>query len=246
MKAWISVVRGYEKKECEDTAIINDTIVNDQDVYRDIDGLFCAGVMDGVGGNAGGKMASWYIAQQLCQCDFHNMEQVEIKRTIEKMNIDLIQNANQISDKQDMATTVTCLISGSDGYYLVHAGNTRLYVMQGAYFKQLSKDQTTFAWLMNRGHYDAAERCNRSEITCCLGGGDPNYAVQLIVQKMFDVNLPNMLMITSDGIHDFVDINDMEDIFAESESDEKAMQLIREKAIQNGSSDDKTILIIRR
>lgn len=245
MKACLSVTIGYDKKECEDTVVFNDTLINNQMVCIDADILQCIGVADGVGGNAGGRIASRYVAHQFSQTDFSQMTEQDIQQFVDKVNTELINQAATIPGKTEMATTLTCVVATNDGYYLVHAGNTRLYVMQGAYLKQWTTDHTTYEWLMACGQYEAAEQCNKSEINCCLGGGNLRYANRLVVEKLFD-ECPDTLILTSDGTHEFVDIDSIEDALATAESDYDAAQLITNKAIENGSKDDKTIVILRR
>lgn len=244
MRVCLSVEIGNEKSECEDTALFNGTLISNQIMCTNDDVFRCVGVADGVGGNAGGRIASRYIAHQFGQTNFTHLTNCEIRCFLEKTNAELIKYAATIPGKEEMASTLTCVVAACDGYYLVHAGNTRLYVMQGAYLKRLTTDHTTYNWLMECGQYEAAERCNRSEINCCLGGGNLRYANRLVVDKLSEV-CPKTLILTSDGIHEFVDIDSIENALATSESDYEAARLITTKAIKNGSTDDKTIVIVR-
>lgn len=244
MRICLSVEIGREKTECEDTAFFNGALISNQVVCKNDNALRCVGVADGVGGNAGGRIASRYIAHQFGQTDFTHLTEREIRCFLEKINAELIGYATTIPGNAEMATTLTCVVAAYDGYYLIHAGNTRLYVMQGAYLKRLTTDHTTYNWLVECGQYYAAEQCNRNEINCCLGGGNLRYANRLVVDKLFDV-CPDTIVLTSDGIHEFVDIDYFEDALATSESDCDAARLITDMALKNGSTDDKTIVILR-
>ena len=64
--------------------------------------------------------------------------------------------------------------------------------------------------------------------------------------KIFDDYFPDTLILTSDGIHDFVDIDFMENTLSSISSDSDATQAIIEEARKNGSTDDTTIIILRR
>lgn len=231
--------------ECEDTAIFNTTLVNDKTILLDSDLFQCIGVADGVGGNAGGRIASRYVAHQICQADFLSMTQQDIYAFITEINTDLITHAVSIPDKSEMATTLTCVVAAKDGYYLIHAGNTRLYVMQGSYLKQLTVDHTTYNWLVECGQYEAAEVCRKNEINCCIGGGTQKYIKRLVIEKIFDDCFPDTLLLTSDGIHDFVSIDCMEDELSAGNSDFDATQIIVDLARKNGSTDDTTVIILR-
>ncbi len=246
MKIASYVMTGKNKIECEDTAIFNRIVINNRVMCMDDDAFFCVGVADGVGGNAGGRIASRYVAHQICQTDFLSMTQQDIYAFITEINTNLITHAASIPDKSEMATTLTCVVAAKDGHYLIHAGNTRLYVMQGAYLKQLTVDHTTYDWLVECGQYEAAKTCRKSEINCCIGGGSQKYIKRLVVEKIFDDFFPNTLLLTSDGIHDFVTIDCMEDTLSSSNSDFDAIRIIAELARKNGSTDDTTIIILRK
>ena len=151
-----------------------------------------------------------------------------------------------VPDKSDMATTLTCMVAAKDGSYLIHAGNSRLYVMQGSYLKQLTTDHTTYNWLLECGQYEAAEYCKKSEITCCFGGGSRQYANRIVIEKVFDHGLPDTLVLTSDGIHDFVELDYLEYKLSSDLNDAEAAEAIVEEARKNGSTDDTTIIILRR
>lgn len=246
MKICLNVGIGCGKAECEDTAVFNNTLVNDKTILLDSDMFQCVGVADGVGGNAGGRIASRYIAHQISQADFLSMTQHDIQAFVTDINVNLISHAASIPNKSEMATTLTCVAAAKDGYYLIHAGNTRLYVMQGSYLKQLTTDHTTYNWLMECGQYEAAETCRKSEINCCFGGGTQRYASRLVVEKVFDEYFPDTLILTSDGIHDFVSLDCMEDALSSRDSDSEAAQMITDTARKNGSTDDTTVIILRR
>lgn len=116
--------------------------------------------------------------------------------------------------------------------------------MQGSYLKQLSVDHTTYNWLLQTGQSEAAKHCNRSEIISCFGGGNPALANNLIVQSLTS-ELPETILITSDGIHDYMDIDTIEDSLS-SESDEMSILNLMRLAESSGSKDDKSIIIIRK
>lgn len=246
MKITYYILTGSNKHECEDSAFFNGVLEENRIVEYSDSVLYCIGVADGVGGNAGGRIASRYVAHQISQLDFSSMAQKDIFAVAADINTNLISHAMSIPGKADMATTLTCVVAAKDGYYLIHAGNTRLYIMQGSYLKQLTVDHTTHNWLIECGQYEAAELCRKSEINCCFGGGNQHYANHLVIEKVFDDYLPDTLIFTSDGIHDFVNLDFMENAFSSNISDFDTAQTIIEEAHKNGSIDDTTIIILRR
>lgn len=244
MKIAIPVSKGANKAHCEDTAFCNGTIIDRVVRVIETDTLTAIGVADGVGGNAGGRNASRFIASQISAADFSKMGQPEIKEKLLSLNYELILDAAAIAGKEAMATTLTCVIQGIDAYYLAHLGNTRIFKIKGSYLRQLSVDHTTYNWLLRTGQSEAAEHCNRSEIISCFGGGNPALASKLIIQSL-NSDLPETLVLTSDGIHDYVDVDTIEEKIV-SNQDDLAVQELITQAEAAGSTDDKTIIIIRQ
>lgn len=246
MNAFVFVKQGYGKNVCEDASLCNTRIFRNEMASVEDKGLRCIAVADGVGGQAGGELACQYMLQRLHATDFGDMTETDLRQLMKSYNRELLQYASENPGKEKMATTLTCIVSAKNGFCLLHGGNTRLYGMQGKYLKQLTHDQTSWQRLMDIGQYDAAQQCNKSEIYGCFGGGNSQYAEKLVIEQFPENIFPYTLVMTSDGVHDFVDIDFMEETLMHAQSDEQAAQKIAEKARQNGSIDDQTIVIVRR
>ena len=61
---------------------------------------------------------------------------------------------------------------------------------------------------------------------------------------MFENGLSNLLLLTSDGIHDYIDIDTIEEI-VNSNNDEYIIDELVKESEKNGSVDDKTVIIMR-
>ena len=235
---------GVGKPACDDIAIINDVVVNDDYYQSEISNLGVVGITDGVGGNAGGKEASLFVAEILSNMTFVE-DEGGIRTQLIQMNRDLLQYALTVPGKQHMATTLTAIVTGGDKRFLVHVGNTRMYVARGSYLKQLTTDQTTYQWLLSHGQVEEAAHCNKNEISACMGGGTESLLQQLEVNRVFEDGLPRVFILTSDGIHEYVDIDRLEELIFSGEPDAEIIKMAMDEAEANGSTDDKTLVIIR-
>jgi protein phosphatase len=191
------------------------------------------GISDGVGGNAGGELASQFLCERVLSLSEGN---ILYKAT--DLNESLLKYAFSINGKEKMAATFSAVVFGEDTRIL-HIGNTRIYAVQGSYLKQLTTDHTTYNHLKLRGLHEEAEHCNKSEIVSCFGGG---------TNKLFSpdskiVTFRKILM-TSDGIHDYVDIDSMEDIICSEKSNAEKCNEILNIASDNGSCDDMSIIFV--
>ncbi len=236
------VKKGNNKQECDDTALIGESIINNESINHVGEDVFIVGVADGVGGNAGGKEASLFLSDRLSKLS-NVSDENDIKSSLYIINKDLIKYALDYG-KPNMATTFTGLVFINGRYILIHIGNTRLYIRQGSYLKQITQDHTMQQWLINHGQIDAADNCNKNEITSCFGGGREDLLKELVVKGVFENGLSNLLLLTSDGIHDYIDIDKIEEIVNNNDDEHIIEELIKESE-KNGSVDDKTIIIMR-
>ncbi len=239
------VVRiGPDKEYCDDAALVNEQVFNNESAIIE-EAPLSVFVADGVGGNAGGKEASAFLLNAIKNTNFNNTDSDGLYEKLLSINDDLLQYALSIPGKEQMATTLTGFIKLNDGYYLVHIGNTRMYVKQGSYLKQITTDQTQYQKLIDLGRFEEAEMCNKSVITGCFGGGKNSYVSSLFVRKLDFDRFPDLVVLTSDGIHDYLDIDILEDtVLADPSID--GINSIIQKAIDVSSDDDKTVIVIKK
>jgi len=243
MKVDVVVLIGQNKENCDDTVLVNEHIFNNESATIEED-ISCAFVADGVGGNPGGKDASMFLLKKISKTDFSQCIKEDIRKKLIDINNELIHYAATVPGKEKMATTLTGFLKGKNGYYMVHIGNTRMYYKQGNYLKQVSVDQTRYQVLINLRSYEEAEACNKSIITGCFGGGNNSLISTLVVEKIDQDRLPDLIVLTSDGIHDFLTIEDLEDNLVLSPELENVETIVA-LAIEKLSEDDKSIVVIK-
>lgn len=195
-------------------------------------------VADGVGGQQCGEVASSYVLSEL-----NGVSGDDLRSQIMAINDRLITKSAENSELAGMATTLTGVYFGEASSVLFHIGNSRAYVLQGGYFKQITSDHTLYNWLKSTGRYEEAEHCNKNEIIGCMGGGSKK-----LLEKLHISNIPSAhtLLLTSDGVHDYVEIDELERIFALPISDIDKCQAILDFAVESGSNEDQTIVLIRK
>lgn len=243
MRIDVVVAIGPNKDNCDDSVLVNNRVFNNESdsLNEEIKAVFVA---DGVGGSPGGKDASLFLLNEIRKVDFSQFDENDIRNKLKEINLSLIESAHSIPGKEKMATTLTGILKGISGYYMVHIGNTRMYFKQGNYLKQISTDQTQYQSLLNMGRYVEAESCNKSVILGCFGGENNSYIASLVVEKIEASRLPDMILLTSDGIHDALTIEEMEKIIVSSSTVEDVRKLV-DLATEKVSEDDKSVVIIR-
>lgn len=204
MKIYAATQKGVQKAQNEDRVVLNQNILSMGIHECECTAGFVA-VADGVGGNNAGAVASQFVAEELGKCDHTIKNLTEINRK-------LIERSRADEALAGMATTLALMDFTEDSAKITYVGNTRVYaVVNEKYLKQLTRDDTTLEYLLATRQLDSftAESFERkNEITACFGADNP----ALLKLKQIDVSGQDMLIVTSDGIHDHVSIDEMEDV----------------------------------
>lgn len=237
MKIIAATHKGLRKKENEDRIVIGETILSDG-VFE---GILTRGVLaiaDGVGGHKAGGVASQFVAEGICRL------QAVSEEAFFDLNDRLLALSETDPSCHGMATTLSGLCIGADKGQLFSIGNTRVWQLQGGkYLKQLTRDDTVLNYLLETGQLTAAEAESfdrKNQITACFGGGSP----LLFHMGVRETALPpSPIVITSDGIHDHLTVDQMELVLDELGMTGDACCALIAAAWQAGSRDDTSILI---
>jgi len=237
--------KGKHNTDSQDCLLINDKVINN---YADSFNInldrIC--VADGVGGVPGGYEAAYYVLSHFPKNNEYNSGE-ELKKGMMELNESLISYAKTLNEKKAMATTLTGLVTIGKEVWLVHAGNTRLYAFIDDELIQVTTDHTNFQALKNDGALDCPdEMAGKNVIYCCFGTGKKEYLNSIVVEKLSLKEPPLYMILTSDGIHDYVDNLTMTSICKENLDDKNKILELMKVACENGSEDDQTIIIARR
>ena len=237
------IQKGVHKEKCDDSALVDSLVINDNSGSVEVKKRTRIMIADGVGGNAGGDEASIFMMNAINNLSYENIGDLHTR--LLEINDNLISYAITIPGHELMATTLTGIFINDNEFVMAHCGNTRIYSQQGSFLKQITEDQTTYRWLIAAGNIDAAKHCNMSEIRGAFGGGDAKFSNTLVVKNIFERGTPTKILLTSDGVHDVLEIDEIEDIMARDyySSMEKIDMLI-DSAVSKGSEDDCTAILI--
>lgn len=229
--------KGVYKTENEDRVLIGDSIIDNGAYVTDFkEGVIA--IADGVGGNKAGAVASQFVVDQL-----RFSEQIS-EQTLVAINDALIKKSESNSQLERMGTTLSGISFSQSKTVLFSIGNTRVYYLQGSkYLKQITTDDTTMQYLLSTGQLSAESAVSferKNEITACFGGGNSNL-FKIKVRKTEPIHTP--FIITSDGIHDYLSVDCMEELIQEfAFTKELCFQMIK-LARRNGSVDDASIIV---
>lgn len=213
-------------------------------------GGFYAVVCDGMGGHAGGNVASELavkrISGELKKNFRKNMSVSSIKNVIESAvvlaNLDVFDSANENEELSGMGTTAVVAVFSSDSCVVGNVGDSRCYHVSEGNITQITRDHSLVQEMVDAGLItkDDAERHPRKNIiTRALGIAED------VETDFFDLTFAqgDRLLLCSDGLTNNADDMKIRDIIDESDFDCCAQNLI-DFANSNGGSDNITAVVV--
>lgn len=207
-------------------------------------------VCDGMGGAAGGNIASALavkvISDKINASYRPNMKDSSIKNMLDSAlvaaNIEVYDLADAKPELNGMGTTVVCAIV-RDGYaYIAHAGDSRAYIFNGEELKQVTTDHSLVQDLVDKGQItqqEAENHPNKNLITRAIG-----------VDKSIDIDFDEIsldddeiLILCTDGLSNYVSNDEMISEVKDGRYYAFADRLVK-KANNNGGGDNITVVAI--
>jgi protein phosphatase len=238
------------------TAEVRQTSLPDPRVFDRLQGpeALVFVVADGVGGRAGGAIASEravtglveYLAgatdcvNQLDTDREHELlEQLEraVRETHRRIH------AEGGGRGQGMATTLTMAVLLWPRAYLLHVGDSRAFYLHNGRLRQLTRDQTTGEYMMDAGAWTEEQARNApaaGALYSAMGGDDLTVAVGLV-----DLQPGDVLLLCTDGLTRHVADDRIAEVLGRSSDAASACRELVAGALEGGGSDNITVVVAR-
>lgn len=211
-------------------------------------------IADGMGGAAAGEVASrmaigtlvnlvldvpdWVMrpdeagAREIMRRGRHYYEQVDSA---------LAERAKADPNLVGMGTTMTVAYCLGTDLFLVHAGDTRAYLLREGRMQQLTQDHTHIQQMVDAGlisHDEAATHKLRHVLTNALGGGDVQVDVDRVKTAASD-----RLLLCSDGLNEMVDDTTICEVLERRGTPESTCRDLVDLALERGGRDNVTVIV---
>jgi protein phosphatase len=214
-------------------------------------------VADGMGGVAGGEVASglaletvtnyvlntmpWFLMVQ--DGREHELED-ELKAALEECQRRVGAAAEQ-SNLRRMGTTLTMAYLLWPRLYVVHAGDSRCYLFRGGHGHQVTRDHTVAQQMVERGIL-SPEEADRSKwshaLWNCIGGG--SHEINPDVYKA-TLQPGDTLLLCSDGLSKYLSVEQIAEHLRQHGSPEPAVRSLIDAANAAGGADNITVIVAR-
>ncbi|KQT96252.1 Stp1/IreP family PP2C-type Ser/Thr phosphatase [Sanguibacter sp. Leaf3] len=204
-------------------------------------------VADGMGGHAGGDIASSLAVASLAPLDgeaFGSSEILErLGEAIETARLELVRRAREDSELSGMGTTVTALLRSGNKLAMAHMGDSRGYLLRGGQLSQVTKDHTFVQHLVDTGKITAEEaehHPQRSVVMRVLGDFDLDLSPDLSVRE---AHPGDRWLLCSDGLSGMVSLETIERTMVENTDVTACAERLVQLALRAGGSDNITCIV---
>jgi len=156
-------------------------------------------VADGMGGHAGGEVASTIAITALTALNAEDINEDSLLTITKEIDSAILNRTNAQPDLAGMGTTLTALHINKDSIELLHVGDSRCYAFTGGKLNQLSNDHTVMQELIDQGRITPEEAVNhpqRSLLTHALMGDS---GFEPVIQ-LYPIKLGDQFLLCSDGL----------------------------------------------
>ncbi len=184
-------------------------------------------VADGVSSAEAGKEASDTAITRFLSDYYQTPDTWSVKHSGQKIlssiNLTLFKRSHEFaSEEKGYLTTFTALVLKSRIAHFFHAGDSRAYLLRGNEFKQLTRDHV------------ASIGSGRSFLARAMGMDN---SIQ-IDYSQFTIEADDVLLVTSDGIHDFLTEEKIIELMSAESSCQERIEALVKSAFDNGSDDN--------
>ncbi|MFW6074859.1 MAG: Stp1/IreP family PP2C-type Ser/Thr phosphatase [Chloroflexota bacterium] len=202
-------------------------------------------VADGMGGYERGEIASKMaidILHERVQTLDTDDASLILKQAYRRANERIHEDGSAQGEENMMGTTlVSGLVVGND-ITIANVGDSRAYLLRAGALTQVTEDHSLIAEQVRMGVITAEEArtANHKNIITRALGHRPRVDVDIYELTL----LPeDRLLLSTDGVHDFLEEDEMRALLADHDPDDAAQSLV-ESALERGSNDNVTALCV--
>ena len=219
---------------------------HNEDCYAVDEELGFGVLADGMGGHESGEVASKIVVDCVCQEIQKGKPMAEALVNAHRAVLKAAENGE---GRQGMGSTVIAVKMGASQFEVVWVGDSRAYLwdkgVDEGKLTQLTKDHSLVQQMVDEGTITPAEACihpQRNYITQAIGMSE---LIRLEVGRVQgNLYRGQQILLCSDGLSGEVSIAEMMEIFNQELTEQQTVDLLIDKALGNGGSDNVTVVLI--
>ncbi len=205
-------------------------------------------VADGMGGHAGGDVASAVALTRIIEADkpyasAHDAE-FALQAGLVAANQLLAETVFEHSELTGMGTTVSALARVGRHVAIAHIGDSRIYLFRRGELSQISADHTFVQRLVDSGRITPEEALvhpRRSVLMRVLGDVD---AAPEVDTQVLDTHTGDRWLLSSDGLSSYVSEERITEILATAGTPDTVADALVKESLDHGAPDNVTVVVV--
>jgi serine/threonine protein phosphatase PrpC len=194
-------------------------------------------VADGLGGHAGGQVASRIVKETV----LNFVGSLGLPAAVLRAHSAIVEAAKQGDEVRGMASTIVAVQIKRNKATVVWVGDSRAYLWRGGVLTRLTRDHSVVEELRASGGLSETQvRTHplRNEVTNVLGAGEPEPDRKEIALKPGD-----WIMLCSDGLHGELRDEEMAELLAGAASSGAPQKMV-DAALEKGGRDNVSVVVV--
>ena len=205
-------------------------------------------VADGMGGHAGGDVASAIATRRISEADGDYASAPDAAAALEgaliAANRQLAETVAEHSELTGMGTTVSAVLLDGDRVVISHIGDSRIYLLRSGELSQISTDHTFVQRLVDAGRITAEEAMvhpRRSVLMRVLGDVESSPEIDSMV---LDTRDGDRWMLCSDGLSGVVSFDELHELLSADAGAKQVADRLVKASLDGGAPDNVTVVVI--
>lgn len=225
----------------DDRCYIGNRVISDGHLELNDQPYVFAGVCDGVGGEAFGYEAAEAAAEIMAAHCSPKVDMTAISGLVELANEEILIRRNKYPGHAGMSSTIAGIVVHGDDMLAFNVGDSRVYRYREPYIAQLSHDHSLSEDMKEWGLEPKPGQ--EHVVTKYLGGACHNPFFFDGTSRAFE---EDVYLLCSDGISDVISHEDFETVLQNGQPLCVKCRTLADLAIEKGSNDNLSIIIVRR
>jgi len=204
-------------------------------------------VADGMGGHAGGDIASAIVVEEFARLADHSFDRVGAEQAVVdallRSQVRIVEYAGGRVGRAAPGTTLVAAVLVDQSWLVVNLGDSRAYRLSGDDLVRVSRDHSLVQELVDAGDItedEVADHPERHVITRALGG--PGFTEPDLF--WVDVADADRLLLCTDGVNGFVDDTHIGWVLVAETDPAAAAAALVAAALDAGGEDNATAVVI--
>jgi len=205
-------------------------------------------VADGMGGHAGGDVASAIALKRVMEADKSyasaNDAEFALQASLIAANSLLAETVFEHPELTGMGTTVSAILRSGNEIAIAHIGDSRIYLLRDGHLQQITADHTFVQRLVDSGRItpeEAADHPRRSVLMRVLGDVDASPEIDTTVH---DTRPGDRWLLCSDGLSSYVSDEKIEVVLTGLTATREAADRLIKESLDQGAPDNVTVVLV--